>query len=334
VTVSYYVRKAAFYLAALWAAVTLNFVIPRLLPGNPVDILMAKLQQRGGTVDPAARKAYETLLGTGGGGSVFREYFAYLGNLLRGELGVSVSAFPAEVSDVIAGSLPWTVVLVGLSTLLSFLLGVGLGAVVGWKRGTWLDSLVPATTVLSAVPYFWLALILVALLSTGLGWFPLNGGYDVVLDPGWSGEFLGSAIYHGILPALTIVISSVGGWLLGMRNMMVSAMSEDYVLTARAKGLKDSRIMIRYAARNAVLPSVAGFAISLGFVVSGSIVTELVFSYPGIGSKLLQAVQNNDYALMQGIFLVITIAVLGANLVVDLLYGLVDTRTRDRSVVS
>lgn len=331
---SYYLRKAAFYLAALWAAVTLNFVIPRLLPGNPVDILMAKLQQRGGTVDPAARKAYETLLGTGGGGSVFQEYADYLGNLVRGELGVSVSAFPAKVSEVIADSLPWTVVLVGLSTLLSFLLGVGLGAVVGWKRGTWLDSLVPATTVLSAVPYFWLALILVALLSSGLGWFPLNGGYDVVLDPGWTVEFLGSAIYHGILPALTIVISSIGGWLLGMRNMMVSAMSEDYVLTARAKGLKDSRIMIRYAARNAVLPSVAGFAISLGFVVSGSIVTELVFSYPGIGSKLLQAVQNNDYALMQGIFLVITIAVLGANLVVDLLYGLIDARTRDRSTVS
>jgi peptide/nickel transport system permease protein len=331
---NYYVRKAAFYLAALWAAVTLNFVIPRMLPGNPVDILMAKLQQRGGTVDPAARKAYETLLGTGGGGSVLPEYVAYLGNLLRGELGMSVSAFPAKVSDVIAGALPWTIVLVGLSTLLSFLLGVGLGAVVGWKRGTWLDALVPATTVLSAVPYFWLALILVALLSSGLGWFPLNGGYDVVLDPGWSGEFLSSAVYHGILPALTIVISSVGGWLLGMRNMMVSAMSEDYVLTARAKGLRDSRIMIRYAARNAVLPSVAGFAISLGFVVSGSIVTELVFSYPGIGSKLLQAVQNNDYALMQGIFLVITIAVLGANLVVDLLYGLIDARTRDRSVMS
>ncbi|NKE60287.1 ABC transporter permease [Lentzea sp. PSKA42] len=331
---NYYVRKAAFYLAALWAAVTLNFVIPRMLPGNPVDILMAKLQQRGGTVDPAARQAYETLLGTGGRDSVFHEYVTYLGNLLRGELGVSVSAFPAKVSDVIAGSLPWTIVLVGLSTLLSFLFGVGLGAVVGWKRGTWLDSLVPATTVLSAVPYFWLALILVALLSTGLGWFPLSGGYDVVLDPGWSAEFIGSAIYHGILPALTIVISSIGGWLLGMRNMMVSAMSEDYVLTARAKGLRDSRIMIRYAARNAVLPSVAGFAISLGFVVSGSIVTELVFSYPGIGSKLLQAVQNNDYALMQGIFLVITIAVLGANLVVDLLYGLIDARTRDRSAVA
>ncbi|GHH29572.1 ABC transporter permease [Lentzea cavernae] len=330
----YHLRKVAFYLAALWAAVTLNFVIPRLLPGNPVDILMAKLQQRGGSVDPAARQAYETLLGTGGRESFAVEYLAYLGNLARGDLGVSVSAFPAKVSDVIGDSLPWTVVLVGLATLISFVLGVGLGALVGWKRGTWLDSLVPATTMLSAVPYFWLALILVALLSSGLGWFPLNGGYDVVLDPGWSPEFLGSALYHGTLPALTIVISSVGGWLLGMRNMMVSAMSEDYVLTARAKGLTGSRVMVRYAARNAVLPSVAGFAISLGFVVSGSIVTEQVFSYPGIGSKLLQAVQNNDYALMQGIFLVITIAVLGANLLVDLLYGLIDARTRDRSTVS
>jgi peptide/nickel transport system permease protein len=332
--VGYHLRKLAFYLVALWAAVTLNFVVPRMMPGNPVDILMAKLQQRGGTVDPGARRAYETLLGTGGRDSVLHEYFAYLGNLARGDLGISVSAFPAKVSDVIGDALPWTVVLVGLATLLSFLLGVGLGAVVGWKRGTWLDALVPATTVLSAVPYFWLALILVAVLSSGLGWFPLNGGYDVVLDPGWSAEFIGSALYHGTLPALTIVISSIGGWLLGMRNMMVSAMSEDYVLTARAKGLTDSRIMVRYAARNAVLPSVAGFAISLGFVVSGSIVTEQVFSYPGIGSKLLQAVQNNDYALMQGIFLVITIAVLGANLVVDLLYGLIDARTRDRSTVS
>ncbi|WP_330274706.1 ABC transporter permease [Lentzea sp. NBC_00516] len=330
----YHLRKVAFYLAALWAAVTLNFVIPRLLPGNPVDILMAKLQQRGGSVDPAARQAYETLLGTGGRESFAQEYLAYLGSLLRGDLGVSVSAFPAKVSDVIGASLPWTVVLVGLATLISFVLGIGLGALVGWKRGTWLDSLVPATTMLAAVPYFWLALILVALLSSGLGWFPLNGGYDVVLDPGWSPEFLGSALYHGILPALTIVVSSVGGWLLGMRNMMVSAMSEDYVLTARAKGLTGSRVMVRYAARNAVLPSVAGFAISLGFVVSGSIITEQVFSYPGIGSKLLQAVQNNDYALMQGIFLVITVAVLGANLVVDLLYGLIDARTRDRSTVS
>ena len=324
----YHLRKVAFYLAALWAAVTLNFVIPRLLPGNPVDILMAKLQQRGGSVDPAARQAYETLLGTGGRESFAQEYLAYLGSLLRGDLGVSVSAFPAKVSDVIGASLPWTVVLVGLATLISFVLGIGLGALVGWKRGTWLDSLVPATTMLAAVPYFWLALILVALLSSGLGWFPLNGGYDVVLDPGWSPEFLGSALYHGILPALTIVVSSVGGWLLGMRNMMVSTMAEDYVVMAQAKGLRPRRVMVAYAARNAVLPSVTGFAITLGFFVGGQVATEVVFSYPGVGFALLQAVGSADYPLMQGLFLIISVAVLAANLLVDLLYGLIDPRVR------
>ncbi|MFC6090317.1 ABC transporter permease [Saccharothrix lopnurensis] len=324
----YYVRKFAFYLVAFWAALTLNFFIPRLMPGNPVDILMAKLAQRGGTVDPSARRAYELLLGGNSSESLPRQYLSYLGNMFRGDLGVSVSAFPTPVSQIIGEALPWTLVLVGIATFLSFVLGIALGMFVGWRRGTWLDGLVPATTVLAAVPYFWLALILAAALASGLGWFPLLGGYDVVLSPGWDADFIGSAIYHGTLPALTIVLSSVGGWLLGMRNMMVSATAEDYVLTARAKGLRDSRIMIKYAARNAVLPSVAGFAISLGFVVSGSVITEQVFSYPGIGSKLLQAVQNNDYALMQGIFLVITVAVLGANLVVDLLYAVIDPRTR------
>ncbi|MFD1829386.1 ABC transporter permease [Streptomyces desertarenae] len=324
----YYARKFGFYLVALWAALTLNFFIPRMMPGNPVDTLMAKLQQRGGVADPSVRRSYELLLGTNTGDPLISQYLSYLANMARGDLGISVSVFPAEVSTVIGDALPWTIVLVGIATLLSFLLGVGLGALVGWKRGSWLDSLIPATTVLAAVPYFWLALILVAILASGLAWFPISGGYDVILTPGWNGEFISSAVYHGTLPALTIVVSSVGGWLLGMRNMMVSTVSEDYVLTARAKGLRERRIMTRYAARNAVLPSVAGFAISLGFVVSGSVVTEQVFSYPGIGSRLLQAVENNDYALMQGIFLVITVAVLGANLVVDLLYGLIDPRTR------
>ncbi|MEU4681956.1 ABC transporter permease [Streptomyces xinghaiensis] len=324
----YYIRKLAFYVVALWAALTLNFFIPRLMPGNPVDTLMARLAQRGGSVDPSVRRSYELLLGTRTQEPLVDQYLSYLANLFRGDLGISVSVYPTPAAEVISQSLPWTIVLVGIATLLSFLAGVTLGMLVGWKRGTWLDSLVPATTVLAAVPYFWLALILVAVFGSALRWFPLLGGYDVILDPGWSPEFIGSAIHHGTLPALTIVISSVGGWLLGMRNMMVSTVDEDYVLTARAKGLRDRRIMTHYAARNAVLPSVAGFAISLGFVVAGSIITEQVFSYPGIGGKLLQAVQNNDYALMQGIFLVITVAVLGANLVVDLLYGLIDPRTR------
>jgi peptide/nickel transport system permease protein len=328
---NYYVRKLGFYVVALWAALTLNFLIPRLLPGNPVDILLAKLQQRGGTVTAETREAYALLLGGDNDSPLISQYGQYLVNIFRGDLGVSVTYFPAPVTEVIGTSLPWTIALIGIATVLSFIIGVGLGAFVGWKPGTWLDSLVPATTLLAAVPYFWLALILVYFLSSSLGLFPSQGGYDVVLDPGWNAEFIGSAIYYGFLPALTIVIASLGGWLLGMRNMMVSTLSEDYVLTAQAKGLSNSRILRGYAARNAVLPSIAGFAISLGFVVSGSVVTEQVFSYPGIGSKLLSAVTNNDYALMQGLFLFITLAVLGANLVVDLFYGLIDPRTRARS---
>ncbi|WP_432542946.1 ABC transporter permease [Kineococcus sp. SYSU DK002] len=327
---NYLLRKLGFYAIAFWAALTLNFVIPRLLPGDPVDILLAKLSQRGTVITPETRKAYATLLGGDTDASLLSQYWTYLGNIFRGDLGTSISYFPAPVTDVISASMPWTVVLIGLATAIAAVLGVLLGAFVGWRPGTWLDSMVPATTLLAAVPYFWLSLVLVYLLSRIMGLFPAQGGYDVVLSPGWNAEFIGSAVYYGFLPALTIVVASVGGWLLGMRNMMVSTLSEDYVTTARAKGLPNRWILRDYAARNAVLPSVAGFAISLAFVVSGSVVTEQVFSYPGIGSRLLAAVTNNDYALMQGVFLFITLAVLGANLVVDLLYTLIDPRTRAR----
>ena len=328
---NYVVRKLVFYAVAFWSALTLNFLIPRMMPGNPVDILLAKLQQRGGTVTPESRQSLALLLGGDSGQSLFGQYVDYLSNVLHGDLGVSVSYFPAKVTDVIADSLPWTIALVGIATVIAALLGVLLGAIAGWKPGTWLDSFVPSTTLLAAVPYFWLALILVYLFSTTFKLFPSQGGYNVILDPGWNWEFISSAVWYGFLPALTIVVASVGGWLLGMRNMMVSTLSEDYVLTAQAKGLTGRRVQTAYAARNAVLPSIAGFAISLGFVVGGSVVTEQVFSYPGIGSKLLSAVTNNDYALMQGIFLYITVAVLGANLIVDLFYGVIDPRTRARS---
>src|SRR4051812_43338997 len=327
---NYVLRKLAFYAVALWAAVTLNFVIPRLLPGDPVDILLAKITQRGGTVTPETRKAYAILLGGDDTQPILLQYWHYLGNMIHGDLGVSIGYFPTKVTDVIATSMPWTVVLVGIATIIAATLGIVLGAFVGWRPGTWVDSLVPATTLLSAVPYFWLALLLVYLLSRILHLFPGQSGYDVTLDVGLNWPFIQSAVSHGFLPALTVVLASVGAWLLGMRNMMVSTLSEDYILTAEAKGLTPGRIRRNYAARNAVLPSIAGFAISLGFVVSGSVVTEQVFSYPGIGGRLLGAVTNNDYALMQGIFLYITVAVLAANLVVDLLYGLIDPRTRVR----
>jgi peptide/nickel transport system permease protein len=324
-------RKAGFYLVALWAALTVNFFIPRLMPGDPVEIMISKLGQKG-PVSPETRASIEAMLGTDSNQPLWGQYLDYLSGLATGDLGVSVTFFPASVSDIIGQTLPWTIGLIGLATIISFLVGVGLGTLAGWKRGSWLDSLIPVTTMFQSVPYFWLALILLFLFGSIWPLFPLNGGYDVYnVTPGWNGPFIGSVIYYGTLPALTIIISSVGGWMLGMRNMMVSTLSEDYMLTAEAKGLRNGRIMRRYAARNAVLPSISGFAISLGFVVAGSIVTEAVFSYPGIGSALLQAVGGNDYALMQGIFLIITLSVLGANLLVDLLYSVIDPRTRARS---
>ena len=323
-------RKLGFYLVALWAAVTLNFFIPRLLPGSPVDAVLAKLALRG-PVDAGTRRSIEVMLGADSEKPLAQEYIDYLGGLVTGDLGVSVTYFPTPVIEVVGQSLPWTLVLVGLATAFTFVLGMVLGTAVGWRRGTWLDSLIPATTILQAVPYFWLALLFIYVLSVNLGMFPISGGYDFTLvRPAFDYPFLSNALYHGFLPALTIVLSSLGGWLLGMRNMMVSTLSEDYILTAEAKGLHPRRVMLMYAARNAMLPSVSGFAISLGFVVSGSIVVETVFSYPGVGFTMLQAVQNNDYSLMQGMFLIITVSVLAANLVVDLLYGVIDPRTRAR----
>jgi len=329
--VRYLLRKLGFYVVALWTALTVNFFIPRLMPGNPVDIMLSKLGQHG-PVTPETRRAIEALLGTDTNRPLLAQYGDYLHSVATGNLGVSVSYFPASVSSIIGQTLPWTIGLIGLATVISFAVGIGLGTVAGWKRGSWLDNVIPVTTMFQSVPYFWLALILLFVLGSVLSVFPLNGGYDVYRTvPGFNPAFVESVLYYGALPALTIVLSSVGGWMLGMRNMMVSTLSEDYLLTAEAKGLRPGRVMRTYAARNAILPSVSGFAISLGFVVAGSIVTEAVFSYPGIGSALLEAVSSNDYALMQGIFLIITLSVLGANLLVDLLYSVIDPRTRARS---
>jgi peptide/nickel transport system permease protein len=322
----YLARKLAFYAVAAWVAITLNFFLPRLIPGNPVQVIMAH-QAHFGTVPPGEAAALTKLLGLGHG-SVFSQYWQYLDSLAHLRLGLSVYEFPVPVATIIRQSIGWTVLLVGAATVISFAVGVALGVLAGWKRGTWLDSLVPATTLLTAMPYFWLALLLVYLFTQAATLFPSSGGYDPLDTIGFNGAFIGSAVQHSILPALTIVISSIGGWLLGMRNMMVATLSDDYVVAAEAKGIKPRKVMIGYAARNAILPSVSGFAISLGFVVSGSIVMEQVFNYPGIGNVLYQAVINDDYTLMQGIFLVITLTVLAANLIVDLLYGVIDPRTR------
>ena len=324
---SYILRKLGFYAVAAWVAITVNFVLPRLIPGDPVQIILARQAQLG-PVSPGQEEALATMLGLGDG-NLLSQYVQYLGSLLRLDFGLSVTFYPTPVSSVLGDAVPWTVVLVGAATLISVALGITLGTLAGWRRGSWLDSLVPSTTFLAAIPYFWIALLLLYLFAQVWPVLPLGGGYDESAhEMGWNPGFVGSALEHAVLPAATIVVSSVGGWMLGMRNMMVSTLSEDYVTAAEAKGLRSRTVMIGYAARNAVLPSVAGFAITLGFIVSGSLLMEIVFSYPGMGFTLLQAVENNDYPLMQAIFLMITFTVLAANFLVDLLYGFVDPRTR------
>lgn len=328
----YFLQRVAFYLIALWIAITLNFALPRIMPGDPLGAIMAKLALHG-SVTPDTRAALEAMFGGDRGKPLLVQYGDYLVNLAHGDLGVSFSYYPTPVLTVIMAALPWTVLLVGTATVISFLIAQSMGILAGWRRGRMFDSVGSlSSTVLQSVPYFWLAIMLSYLFYKVLGWFPRSGGYDYTeVQIGLTPQFVGSAVYYAVLPAMTIVISSLGAGMVGMRNMMVSTMGEDYILTAEAKGLSARRIMLAYGARNAILPSISGFAIALGFVVGGSVLTETVFSYPGVGTVLLTAVQNNDYALMQGIFLIITISVLVVNFVVDLLYGLIDPRTRQRS---
>lgn len=320
-----FLRRAAFYLFTAWAAITINFFLPRMMKGDPVSAYLLKNQ---GKISPEAIESLKVLFGVDTDKSLWQQYIEYWGLLFQGDLGRSFSKGLAPVTDVIASALPWTVGLVGLATIISFVLGTSLGAIIGWKRGSKADVVVPIATFFSTVPYFWMGLIAIAVFSSALHWFPASHAYSKGAQPGWNLQFIGDVIQHGTLPALTIVIASLGGWVLGMRNMMVTVLDEDYVTVAQAKGLPKSQVLWRYAARNAMLPQLSSFALALGFIVSGTIVMELVFSYPGVGKLLLDATTAKDYPLMQGLFLVITLTVLVANILADVAYAVLDPRTR------
>jgi peptide/nickel transport system permease protein len=321
------VRRIAFYVITAILAVTVDFFIPRLMPGNPVEAILARLQ---GQITPGTVRALELQYGLKTKEGVWGQYLHYLNNVVHGNLGVSTGYYPSTVASVIKGALPWTVGLVGVATVISFILGTMIGALVAWRRGSWLDNLLPLTTFFQAAPYFFVAFLALDLFAVRLGWFPTGRAYDQFDFPAWTGSYIGDVISHAILPALTIVVCSAAGWIVGMRNVMVTTMDEDYVLVAQAKGLSKNRV-VWYAARNAILPSVSGFSLAIGFVVSGALLTEIVFSYPGVGWILLQAVNNRDYPLLQGIFLIITFAVLAANLAADFVYVMLDPRTRQEA---
>jgi peptide/nickel transport system permease protein len=316
--------RAAFYLFTLWAALTINFFLPRLMKGDAVTQYLA----RNRNISPEAADALRTLLGLDTDKSLWQQYLDYWGMLLRGDLGVSLLHGLRPVTEVISQALPWTIGLVGLATIVSFAIGTVGGAFIGWRRGSKLDVFIPITTFFSTIPYFWLGLVAIAIFSVNLRWFPIGKAYGVGMVPGWNFEFIGQVIHHGTLPLITIVIASLGGWMLGMRNMMLTVLDEDYITVAQAKGMPNRRVLWGYAARNAVLPQIQSFALSIGFIVGGTIVMEMVFSYPGVGKLLLDATNAKDYALMQGVFLVITLSVLVANILADIAYAFLDPRTR------
>ncbi len=323
---NYLLRRLGFYLLAAWVALTLNFFLPRLIPGDPASALVARFQ---GKLGPEALQALRETFGFTDA-PLWSQYITYLGHMLKGDFGISVAYFPSPVSSVIANGLLWTVFLAGSAVLLSFVIGTALGIAAAWWRRGWLDTWCPSTfAFLGAFPYFWLAMVTLYVFGFTLGWFPLGHAYADDLAPGFNVAFLADVARHAVLPVGTIVLATLGGWMLSMRNTMIALLGSDYVNLARAKGLKPSRVALRYAARNALLPSVTGFGMALGFVLGGSLLTEIVFSYPGQGYLLVQAVRNQDYPLMQGIFLVITLAVLGANWLVDLVYLWLDPRTRE-----
>jgi peptide/nickel transport system permease protein len=324
---TFILRRLGFYVVAAWVALTVNFFLPRAMPGNAVEAIMSKFPN----LTPATYHALEAMLGVGHPGSLWGQYVSYLNDVVHFNFGISVSSYPASVSSLLGQTIPWTLALVGGATVIAFFLGTLLGIFAGWRNGGWLDRLLPGLMFVQALPYFFLALVLLWLLAVKV-WhvFPIGQGYAGGLVPGWDWSFISSAILHSLLPAFTIVITSLAGWMLQMRNVMITTIGEDYVLAAQAKGLSNRRVIFTYAARNAFLPQLQGFGLALGFVVSGAIVMEIVFSYPGIGLLLLSAVQSNDFPLMQAIFLVITFAFLLANLLVDLVIVGFDPRVRTR----
>lgn len=314
-------------MATLWAALTLNFLIPRIM-GSPVYGLMEKFRRN--NASPATLHAIEVALGINPHQGWFSAYLQYMRACLTLHFGVSYMEFPQSVMSVVMTGLPWTLGLIGVTAVLSFIFGTLIGIVGAWRRGGWLDNFLPPVFVIAtAFPYFFVGMLGLMLFSFTLHWLPFEGAYSQ--PPSFTWSSIWDILQHAFLPALTIVVTSIGGWILTMRNTMITVLAEDYVRMARAKGLSSRRIMYDYAARNAILPNLTGFAMTLGFVVSGAILVEWLFNYPGVGYLLIQAIDAQDYPLMQALFLLITVAVLVAVLIADFATMLLDPRTRGAS---
>ncbi|MDE0026493.1 MAG: ABC transporter permease [Spirochaetaceae bacterium] len=325
--VTYIGRRLLAYFLTVIIAISANFFIPRMIPGDPISALIDQMAQHGEVVSGGAEivAAYKEQFGLDG--TWMEQYFRYLWSLLRGDLGPSIMAFPTTVQELLVTALPWTMGLLLVATVISWVLGNLLGAIVGWRRESKINSAIVVVSLgLNQIPYYFVALLLVFFFSYNLSVFPSSGGFSLIggRPEGW--KLVWDIIYHATLPALSIVIASIGLWVITMRSMILTTLGEDYILLAEAKGLKRSMILTKYALRNALLPQAAAFGIALGFVMNGSILTETIFNYPGLGALLLSAIGNLDYNLLQGILLLTILSVLTANLILEVLYPIIDPR--------
>lgn len=324
-------RRLGMYLATAVVAIALNFFIPRFIPGDPVVGLVRQLEQQTGVrMSTEQVSALYSLYGDPNQ-NLIQQFFTYVADVFQGDFGISVMRYPTPVSELIADAMPWTIFLAGVTTVLAWIIGTVLGSVVGWKPGSRLDNiLTPSSQLFTSFPAFWIGMVVLWLLSFILGWFPRAGGYspDVPFEIN-NVFFLLSVLEYGALPMFTLILVGFAGWLFSMRNMMVTTISEDFVTLAKAKGLPERQVLFRYAARNALLPNVTNLAMAMGGIIGGTVLAEIVFTYPGVGMLLLQSIVAQDYPLMQTIFLMLVLSVLVANFIADSIYVILDPRTRE-----
>ena len=324
----YLLQRIGQFVVVLWGAAPLIFFLPRFAPGNPIRERLTSALTQGGLQQEGIEQmvqAYNEQFGLNQ--PLWIQYVQYLWNLVRFNLGQSITAYPSQVLTLITASLPWTIGLLLTATLISFTLGTLLGALIAWPRSPrFFKYLLAPMMALSAIPYYLLGLVLVYVLGIIVPMFPLSGGYSIGTIPRLSLPFIVDIIHHSLLPALSIVLSAVGFWSLAMRSMMITTKGEDFMNFAEAKGLRDSRIFLHYGVRNAILPQVTAFALSLGQVVSGSVIVEVVFAYPGIGSLLYRAISGLDYFVIYGVVFITILAIGLATLIIDLAYPLLDPR--------
>jgi peptide/nickel transport system permease protein len=327
-SISYIFRRILIFLAVVWAAASFNFFIPRLSPTNPIREKLIQQSSLSGSVQAGLDDMvaeFETKFGLDQ--PLWKQYLTYMGDTLRFDFNYSIVNYPRKVSDMIAEAIPWTIGLLLTTTILAFLIGNFLGALMAWPNTPkFLDYVMPPILMMTAIPYFLLGLILVYIFGFYLGVFPMFGGYTPGTIPSRTFGFYLDVVWHSILPALSILLVGLGFWAMGMRAMMVMTQGEDYVIYADAMGLRDRTIFARYAIRNALLPQVTALALTLGAIVGGAVLVEVIFGYPGIGSVLYQGIRGSDFYLVQGIIFVVIVSIGLATLILDIIYPLLDPR--------